>query len=98
MNKDQFQGHWQELKGKIKEKWGKLTDDEISQINGKKEQLLGKLQAKYGYAREKAEEELKSFQSQFSWYNKDEREHASMSNRKGGSDYSKSGSDYTKHH
>lgn len=61
MNKDQFQGNFRELKGKIKEKWGKLTDDEITQINGNFEQLLGKLQQKYGYTKEKVEEELRNW-------------------------------------
>lgn len=62
MNKDQFQGNWKQLKGKIKEKWGKLTDDEITEINGKREILLGKLQNKYGLAKERAEEELSQFE------------------------------------
>jgi CsbD-like. len=61
MNKEQFQGSFRELKGKIKEKWGKLTDDEITQINGNFEQLLGKLQQKYGYNKQKAEEELRNW-------------------------------------
>lgn len=61
MNKEQFQGSFRELKGKIKEKWGKLTDDEITQINGNYEQLLGKLQQKYGFNKEKAEAELKNW-------------------------------------
>ena len=62
MNKDQIQGQWQQLKGKIKEKWGKLTDDDLTQINGKRDILLGKLQSHYGYAKEKAEEHLKDFE------------------------------------
>lgn len=63
MNKDQIAGEWKSIKGKIKEKWGKLTDDEITQINGKREQLVGKLQSKYGYAKEKAEQEIKDFET-----------------------------------
>lgn len=62
MNKDMIQGDWNVLKGKIKEKWGKLTDDDLTQINGKKDQLLGKLQNKYGYARDKAEKELNEWE------------------------------------
>lgn len=58
MNKDTFQGDWNMLKGKIKEKWGKLTDDDITEIKGKKDQLVGKLQKKYGLAKEKAEEQI----------------------------------------
>jgi uncharacterized protein YjbJ (UPF0337 family) len=66
MNKDQFQGQWKQIKGKIKEKWGKLTEDDLTQINGKRDQLLGKLQQRYGYAKEKAEEELKHWEGSFS--------------------------------
>jgi uncharacterized protein YjbJ (UPF0337 family) len=58
MNKDIFQGEWTQLKGKIKEKWGKLTDNDLTEINGKREQLIGKLQKAYGFTREKVEREL----------------------------------------
>ncbi|PWT96159.1 MAG: hypothetical protein C5B53_10155 [Candidatus Melainabacteria bacterium] len=61
MNKDQLQGDWTHLKGKIKEKWGKLTDDDLKVIEGKRDQLSGKLQERYGYAKEKAEKELDEF-------------------------------------
>jgi uncharacterized protein YjbJ (UPF0337 family) len=61
-NKDQLQGKWNELKGKVKTTWGKLTDDDITQINGRRQELLGKLQSRYGYAKEKAEEELTRFE------------------------------------
>ena len=61
MNEDQLKGRWNELKGKVKERWGRLTDDELVQINGKKEQLLGKIQTKYGIAQERAEKELRRF-------------------------------------
>src|SRR5689334_4596266 len=61
MNKDVFQGQWNVLKGKVKEQWGKLTDDDIKEINGKREQLLGKIQKRYGYAKDKAETEINSF-------------------------------------
>ncbi|MBA3721671.1 MAG: CsbD family protein [Parachlamydiaceae bacterium] len=62
MNKDQFEGKWHEVKGKVKEKWGKLTDNDLTEINGKKESFLGKLQARYGYAKDKAEKELADFE------------------------------------
>lgn len=62
MNKDLFEGKWHEYKGKIKEKWGKLTDNDLTQINGKRELLVGKLQTHYGYAKDKAENELKEFE------------------------------------
>jgi uncharacterized protein YjbJ (UPF0337 family) len=65
-NKDQLLGNWHEIKGKVKEKWGKLTDDELTQINGKREQLLGFIQKKYGYAKEKAQNELEQFEKRLS--------------------------------
>lgn len=61
MNKDQFEGQWTQFKGKMKEKWGKLTDDDMTRINGKYDQFIGILQKRYGYAKEKAEEELRNW-------------------------------------
>ena len=61
MNKEQAQGNWNQLKGKIKETWGNLTDDDIALFNGKTEQFYGKLQEKYGVAKEKAEKQIKEF-------------------------------------
>ncbi|CDZ80567.1 CsbD-like protein [Candidatus Rubidus massiliensis] len=58
MNKEQFEGQWHVLKGKIKQKWANLTDSDLTHIDGKREELLGKLQQKYGIAKEKAEQEL----------------------------------------
>jgi len=58
MNTDQIKGNWKQLKGKIKEKWGKLTDDDLTVINGQEEQLVGKLQERYGYTKEQAELEI----------------------------------------
>jgi uncharacterized protein YjbJ (UPF0337 family) len=66
MNTDVLQGKWREMKGKVKEQWGKLTDDDLDTINGKSEQLLGLLQQRYGYAREQAEEEYKRFADRWS--------------------------------
>jgi uncharacterized protein YjbJ (UPF0337 family) len=63
MNKDLFEGKWHEYKGKLKEKWGKLTDDDLTRINGKKEELLGKLQTHYGYTKDMAAKELADFQN-----------------------------------
>ena len=62
MNEDFFSGKWHQLKGKVKEKWGKLTDDDLAHINGKREQLLGSLKEKYGWDKHQAEEELKRFE------------------------------------
>ena len=55
MNEDILKGKWLEIKGMVKEKWGKLTDNDLGQIEGKGEKLLGLLQKRYGYIREKAE-------------------------------------------
>jgi uncharacterized protein YjbJ (UPF0337 family) len=65
MNADQIKGNWKQLKGKIKTQWGKLTDDDLTVIDGEREQLLGKLQERYGYTKEQAERELA--RQQASW-------------------------------
>ena len=61
MNEDILKGKWKEMKGEAKKKWGKLTDDDLMVIDGQKEKLVGALQKKYGYSKEKAEEEYNSF-------------------------------------
>jgi uncharacterized protein YjbJ (UPF0337 family) len=61
MNWDQVKGNWKQFQGKVKEKWGKLTDSDLTTIAGKRDQLAGILQKKYGYAKEEAERELDSF-------------------------------------
>lgn len=61
MHEDVFKGKWKELKGSVKEKWGKLTDDDLIQIEGNATKLIGILQQKYGYDKEKAEKEYKLF-------------------------------------
>ena len=55
MNWDQIEGRWKEVKGKARSSWGEITDDELDQIGGKKDQLVGKIQKKYGLEREEAE-------------------------------------------
>ncbi len=64
MNKDTLKGNWTQLKGKIKQKWGKLTDNDVTQINGSYEELEGKLQTLYGIQREEAEKNIKAFLKQ----------------------------------
>ena len=59
MNDDILKGKWLEIKGRVKEKWGKLTDNDLREIEGKGEKLLGLLQKKYGHLRDKAELEYK---------------------------------------
>lgn len=61
MNWDRIEGNWKQLKGNVKEHWGKLTDDDVDVIQGKREQLVGKLQEKYGIAREEAEKQVADF-------------------------------------
>ncbi len=61
MTETELKGHWTELKGKVLEQWGELTDDEFDEIAGKKDQLLAKLQQHYGYTKAKAKDELKTF-------------------------------------
>ena len=58
MNNDIVEGKWKEIRGQVKEWWGKLTDDELDQANGNAEQIVGLLQQKYGYTREAAEKEF----------------------------------------
>ena len=58
MNWDRIEGNWKQFKGKIQEKWGDLTDDDLDQAAGKRDQLIGRLQARYGYERDRAEQEL----------------------------------------
>ena len=58
MNWDQIAGQWKQFKGKAKEKWGKLTDDEIDIVEGKRDQLVGKIQQRYGIAKDEAEKEV----------------------------------------
>jgi uncharacterized protein YjbJ (UPF0337 family) len=64
MNWDQVQGNWKQMTGTVKEKWGKLTDNELTTIAGKRDQFAGLLQEKYGYAKEHAEKELDEFARQ----------------------------------
>jgi uncharacterized protein YjbJ (UPF0337 family) len=61
MNWDQIEGNWKQLKGSVKERWGKLTDDDLTVAEGKVDKLAGRLQERYGYTKEQAEAELKEF-------------------------------------
>ena len=58
MNQDVFEGKWKEMRGQIKEWWGKLTDDDLDRIRGESEQLVGRIQERYGIARDEARREL----------------------------------------
>ena len=61
MNSDILQGKWKQLMGSVKQQWGDLTDDEITQINGSRDRLSGILQEKYGWGRERAEREIDDY-------------------------------------
>lgn len=61
MNWDQVEGKWKQYRGQMKEKWGKLTDDDLDVINGQRQQLVGKVQQTYGIAREEAEKQADEF-------------------------------------
>jgi uncharacterized protein YjbJ (UPF0337 family) len=63
MNQDQIEGKWKQLKGSFKAKWGKFTDDDITRMNGNREQIIGALQEKYGQTKEQAQKEFEA------WYN-----------------------------
>lgn len=65
MNKDILKGQWKELKGEVKKKWGKLTDDDLLEIEGEEEKLTGLVQKRYGYARDQVEKEYDDFINKF---------------------------------
>ncbi len=67
MNSDIVKGKWNELKGTVKQKWGDLTDDDLLEIEGNRERLVGKLQQRYGRSREDAETEARQFYDQAGW-------------------------------
>ena len=61
MNADTLKGQWTQLKGRVREKWGKLTNDDLDEIQGRSEQLLGRIQERYGVAREEAQRQLEAW-------------------------------------
>lgn len=61
MDWDRVEGNWKQFRGKVKEQWGKLTDDDLDVIGGKRDQLEGKLQERYGYAKDQARQEVDSW-------------------------------------
>jgi uncharacterized protein YjbJ (UPF0337 family) len=62
MNKEQASGNWDIFKGKVKEQWGKLTDDDLTVLEGHRDQLAGHVQKRYGIAKEEAEKQVREFQ------------------------------------
>lgn len=63
MNEDRVAGNWKQFKGKIREQWGKLTDDDLDVVAGKRDQFIGRLQERQGLAKEEAENQLKDWQA-----------------------------------
>jgi uncharacterized protein YjbJ (UPF0337 family) len=62
MNKDQWQGKWRQVRGTIKKEWGKLTDDDLDQVQGDYDRLIGTIQERYGTRREEIERRFKALQ------------------------------------
>jgi uncharacterized protein YjbJ (UPF0337 family) len=61
VDSNRIEGSWAELKGKAKQQWGNLTDSELTQIGGKKDELIGRIQARYGYSKDRAQQEVESW-------------------------------------
>ena len=58
MNWDRIEGNWKQFSGKVQQQWGKLTNDDLSKVEGKRTELVGRIQERYGYAKDKAEREV----------------------------------------
>ena len=69
MNEDTIGGNWKQFKGKVKEQWGKITDDDLDVIAGKRDQMVGRMQERYGIARDEAEKQLTDWEtrSNYRW-------------------------------
>lgn len=72
MEWQQVEGKWDQFKGKVRETWGKLTDNDLSVIRGKRDQLLGKLHERYGYEKDRANKEINKFLDKCDTYDSDE--------------------------
>lgn len=68
MNKDIVKGNWKEIKGKLKQQWGKLTDDQITQMNGTYDELEGALQKNYGYQKDEVKRQIDTFIEKNRWH------------------------------
>jgi uncharacterized protein YjbJ (UPF0337 family) len=64
MNWDQIEGNWRQLAGKAKAKWGDLTDDDLDKVEGRREELIGRIQERYGISKERAEEQVRDWTTQ----------------------------------
>ena len=63
MGDNQLNGEWKQVRGRLKEQWGKLTSDDLDKIAGKRDQLIGRLQARYGHAQDEIERQIKGFEA-----------------------------------
>jgi uncharacterized protein YjbJ (UPF0337 family) len=63
MNWDQIKGNWRQFRGKAQQQWGKLTNDDLDVVEGKREELVGRIQTRYGIVREDAERQVKDWES-----------------------------------
>jgi uncharacterized protein YjbJ (UPF0337 family) len=63
MNWDRVGGDWKQFKGSVKEQWGKLTDDDLTRVEGKRDQLVGRIQNRYGIAKDEADRQVKEWES-----------------------------------
>jgi uncharacterized protein YjbJ (UPF0337 family) len=74
MNWDQIEGQWKQVQGKVKAKWGKLTDDDLTTISGHKDQLVGRIQERYGIQKDEAERQVQEWQDSHAQQNEAERD------------------------
>lgn len=83
MNWDRIQGNWKQVTGKAKAQWGKLTDSDFEVVAGRREQLAGKIQERYGIAKEEAERQLTEWQNQAneSWFEAEKKQEAKRDTR-----------------
>jgi len=73
MNWDRIEGNWKQVTGRAKEQWGKLTDDDFDVVAGRRDQLAGKIQARYGVAKDEAEKQITAWErtADDSWFTKE---------------------------
>ncbi len=81
MNWDQVEGKWKQYKGQAKEKWGKLTDDDLDVIEGRRQQLVGRIQERYGIAKDVAEKQADEFVQALKAEDREERRRAKRAGR-----------------
>ncbi|MGH9529051.1 MAG: CsbD family protein [Terriglobales bacterium] len=72
MNWDRIEGQWKQMKGSVKERWGKLTDDDLNVIGGKKDQLVGRVQERYGIAKDEAQMQVDEWNKTLAEQNQEE--------------------------